>query len=160
MQQLFLFLDWALFEEEYKITNNRLLLLKNELKVTKRKYKASFLAKVDLISQQAAVSNLELALLSQKSELADVREQLAALFQDKSFLDSKIPEINFYHLDFSIEKNLENYLKENSRILKMIDYQRQQNQRQQKTYHTCLKFSVPNLARRLICWSSKREEAS
>ena len=53
--------------------------------MTKRKYKASFLAKVDLISQQAAVSNLELALLSQKSELADVREQLAALFQDKSF---------------------------------------------------------------------------
>ena len=88
--------------------------------MTKRKYKASFLAKVDLISQQAAVSNLELALLSQKSELADVREQLAALFQDKSFLDSKIPEINFYHLDFSIEKNLENYLKENSRILKIL----------------------------------------
>ena len=142
LQQLFLFLDWALFEEEYKITNNRLLLLKNELKVTKRKYKASFLAKVDLISQQAAVSNLELALLSQKSELADVREQLAALFQDKSFLDSKIPEINFYHLDFSIEKNLENYLKENSRILKMIDYQRQQNQRQQKTYQNQKKIQL------------------
>ena len=62
--------------------------------MTKRKYKASFLAKVDLISQQAAVSALELALLSQKSELADVREHC----QDKSFLDSKIPEINFYHL--------------------------------------------------------------
>ncbi len=135
LQQLFLFLDWALFEAEYKITQNRLKLLKKELATTQRKYKASFSLKVDLISQQAAVSNLELALLSKKSELADVREQLAALFQDKNFLDSEIPEINIFSLDFSIEKNLNNYLKENSRVLRIIQYQKQQNQRQQKSYH-------------------------
>ena len=66
-----------------------------------------------------AESDLQLALLFKKSELADVREQLAALFQDKSFL-KKTPEINIYSLDFSVQENLENYLKKNSRVLKMI----------------------------------------
>ena len=134
LQQLFLFLDWALLEAEYKITNDRLNLIKKELAVTRRKYKASFSLKVDLITQETAESDLQLALLFKKSELADVREQLAALFQDKSFLNSETPEINIYSLDFSVQENLENYLKKNSRVLKMIDYQKQQNQRKQKTY--------------------------
>ena len=132
LQQLFLFLDWALLEAEYKITNDRLNLIKKELAVTRRKYKASFSLKVDLITQETAESDLQLALLFKKSELADVREQLAALFQDKSFLNSETPEINIYSLDFSVQENLENYLKKNSRVLKMIDYQKQQNQRKQK----------------------------
>ncbi|MFQ5677370.1 MAG: TolC family protein [bacterium] len=120
------FLDWAFFVEQIKIVTERSKLSEVELARTQRKRAANLVDQVDVIRAEDAVRISKQNLVLVGSQLQAVRAELAVLSQS-SGLNTAEPEFDLYGvIELPPLETATGQVKENSRIIKAIDFRLQQ----------------------------------
>ena len=131
-QRAFAFLDWVLLNEQLRIANNRLALAEEELDRTERKRRSRLVAEVDVLRARDAVITAQQQRQAIDARLLAMRAELATDSGDVSLYEAS-PEFDLYAVQTvpSIE-NILAELQQRSRLLKAIDVQLAQINRQQQ----------------------------
>ena len=137
------FLNWVFLTEEMKIVTERSKLSEEELERTRKKRAANLVDEVDVIRAEDAVRISKQSLVLIKSQLQAVRAELAVLSQSDE-LNNAEPVFNLYGttelptLGAAVAQ-----VKENSRLIKAIDFRIQQVSYSRRGYEETMK---PELA--------------
>ena len=121
-------LDLTLLQEQVKIHQKRLVLADQELILTHRKFNASLVEKIDVLSQQDTILQIRQQLLLTKQSLASLRANLAIRLQLP--INQIVSQIDLYQ-SLPIKTIISRqYLARNHYQLKALNIQKQQLQRQ------------------------------
>ena len=128
LEKLKKFIDLSYAQEQKSINEQRLILAAEELDLTTRKYEASIVDMVDLLSQKEAFLKSKQQLLESEQELILLQHEIAILLE----LDSHEVYINFdlykeYYFDI---EDLRSYIFDNSRTAKIANLNKKVLQRQ------------------------------
>ncbi|MCH7673371.1 TolC family protein [candidate division KSB1 bacterium] len=133
------FLDWVFFMEQIKIVTERSKLSEEELARTERKRAANLVDQVDVIRAEDAVRISKQNLVLVESQLKAVRAELAVLSQS-SELNTAEPEFDLYGvIELPSLETATGQVKENSRLIKAIDFRVQQIGYSRKGFEETLK---------------------
>ena len=133
------FLDWVFFTKQIKIVTERWKLSDEELARTQRKRAANLVDQVDVIRAEDAVRISKQNLVLVESRLKAVRAELAVLSQ-ASELNTAEPEFDLYGvIELASLEAAIGQVKENSRLIKAIDFRVQQIGYSRKGFEETLK---------------------
>lgn len=120
------YLDWVFLTEQIKIVTERSKLSEEELVRIQRKRTANLVDQVDVIRAEDAVRISKQNLVLVESQLKAVRAELAVLSQ-ASDLNSSEPEFELYSIvELPSLEIATGQVKENSRLIKAINFRMQQ----------------------------------
>ena len=133
------FLDWVLLTEQKQIVSERLKLSEEELERTKKKRKAHLVDQVDVIRAEDAVRIAKQSQMLVEAQAKAVQAELAELSLNKELYNLS-PEFDLYQLQelISLEGAVLK-LKENSRIIKVLNIRLQQLEYSRRGFEETLK---------------------
>ncbi|MCK4358602.1 MAG: TolC family protein [Candidatus Cloacimonetes bacterium] len=128
------FLGWVLQTELKKIVSDRLELSEEELARTRKKREANLVDQVDVIRAEDAVLISKQNLMLITSQWEAVQAELAVISQNNELYNLS-PEYNLYELKeiIPLDKAI-SHLKENSRLIRIIDIRLKQLEFSRKGY--------------------------
>lgn len=125
-------IDLAYYQEQYNINQQRLSLAKSQLDLVKKKFEASLVDKVDVLSQEDAYQGAKQQLLRAKQDLVLMRQEIAILLSMEG--SSIKADLNLYQPYQFNAKNLKDLLAKDSRVLKKNDLQQDLLERELKSF--------------------------
>ncbi len=140
------FLDWVLLTEQRKIVSGRLKLSEEEVERTERKRKAHLVDKVDVIRAEDAVRFVKQNQMLVESQWKSLQAELAVLSQNDEIYNLS-PQFDIYRVEelISLEEAILK-LKENSRIIKVLNIRLEQLGYSRKGFQEILKPQLSAVA--------------
>ena len=133
------FLNWAFLTEQMKIVTERSRLSEEELDRTQRKREANLVDQVDVIRAEDAVRIAKQSLVLVESQLKAVRAELAVLSQSDE-LNTAEPQFDLYGIiELPTLETAVAQVKEESRLIKAINFREQQISYSRKGYEETMK---------------------
>lgn len=125
-------IDLAYYQEQYNINQQRLSLAKSQLDLVNKKFAASLVDKVDVLSQEDAYQGAKQQLLRAKQDLVLMRQEIAILLSMEG--SSIKADLNLYQPYQFNANNLKDLLAKDSRVLKKNDLQQDLLERELKSF--------------------------
>lgn len=125
-------IDLAYYQEQYNINQQRLSLAKSQLDLVNKKFAASLVDKVDVLSQEDAYQGAKQQLLRAKQDLVLMRQEIAILLNMEG--SSIKADLNLYQPYQFNANNLKDLLAKDSRVLKKNDLQQDLLERELKSF--------------------------
>ena len=125
-------IDLAYYQEQYNINQQRLSLAKSQLDLVNKKFAASLVDKVDVLSQEDAYQGAKQQLLRAKQDLLLMRQEIAILLSMEG--SSIKADLNLYQPYQFNANNLKDLLAKDSRVLKKNDLQQDLLERELKSF--------------------------